>query len=52
MKFDFVCACRSMEQETFFKAMFLTTIVRIKKEKEEKVRKGFFPPPKGKTKIV
>ena len=51
MNFDFVCACRSMEQETFLKAMLFTTIVRIKKEKEDKVRKGF-PPPKGKTKIV
>lgn len=51
MKFDFVCACRSMEQETFLKAMLLTTIVKIKKDKEEKVRKGF-PTPKGKTKIV
>lgn len=51
MKFDFVCACRSMEQETFLKAILLTTIVKIKKDKEEKVRKSF-PTPKGKTKIV
>lgn len=51
MKFDFVCTCRSMEQETFLKAMLLTTIVKIKKDKEEKVKKRASPLQR-KTKIV